>query len=47
MGGSLRRHKKHKPKLIKRKAKKRFVKSNVPQELVHNAEELQQKLGVE
>lgn len=47
MGGSLRRHKRHKPKVFKRKAKKRFVKSSVPQDLVANAAEMQQKLGVE
>lgn len=47
MGGSLRRHKKHKPRIIKRQAKKKFVKSTVPQDLVHNAEEMRQKLGVE
>lgn len=47
MGGSLRRHKKHKPKIIKRQKKKRFTKSEVPQELVVNAQEIKEKLGVE
>lgn len=47
MGGSLRRHKKHKPKIIKRHKKRPHVKSSVPQELVANAEEIRQKLGVE
>jgi len=47
MGGSLRRHKKHKPKIIKRQKKKRFIKSEVPQELVVNAQEIKEKLGVE
>lgn len=86
MGGSLRRHKKHKPRIIKargrhacnrlhlvrsqrdrlllpsarrarilhrpalilqRQKKKKHVKSNVPQELVVNAEEIKQKLGIE
>ena len=45
MGGSLRRHKRSKPRIIKRHKKQRFVKSEVPQDLVHNADELRQKLG--
>ncbi|PRW59920.1 Nucleolar 16 [Chlorella sorokiniana] len=47
MGGSLRRHRKHKPRIIKRQKKKRHVKSNVPPELVVNAAEMKEKLGVE
>lgn len=47
MGGSLRRHKKHKPRIIKRQKKKRHVKSEVPQELRVNAAEIKEKLGVE
>lgn len=47
MGGSLRRHKKHKPRIIKRQKKKRHVKSAAPQELVVNAAELKEKLGKE
>ncbi|KAL4458495.1 hypothetical protein ABPG75_013360 [Micractinium tetrahymenae] len=47
MGGSLRRHKKHKPRIIKRQKKKKHAKSNVPQELVMNTEEIKQKLGIQ
>ena len=47
MGGSLRRHKKSKPRIIKRQKKKKFVKSGVPQDLVHNKQEIEEKLGVE
>lgn len=46
MGGSLRRHKKSKPRIIKRQKKKKFVKSDVPQDLVHNAEEIKLKMGI-
>lgn len=47
MGKSIRRHRKHKPKIIKRHKKKPHVKSSVPQELVVNAAEIKEKLGIE
>jgi hypothetical protein len=47
MPKSLKSVKKHKPRVIKRHKKKRFVRSEVPQELVVNAQEIKEKLGVE
>ena len=47
MGGSMRRHRKHKPRIIKRHSKKKHTKSEAPQELVVNAAEIKERTGVE
>lgn len=47
MGGSLRRHKRKQPRIIKRHKKKPHVKSDMPQDLIVNAAEFKAKLGVE
>ena len=45
MGGSLRRHKRHRPKIIKRKAKKPFRASKLPVELAAARPGMAAKLG--
>ena len=45
MGKSLRRHKKAKPRIVRKKPKKPFVKSQTPQE--RRGKDLQKKLGIE
>lgn len=45
MGRSLRRVKKSKPKIIKRKAKKPFLKSKVPHEITRETKTISDKLG--
>jgi hypothetical protein len=47
MGKSIRRHRKHKPLIMKRHKKKPHVRSSVPQELVVNKEEIKERLGIE
>lgn len=48
MGRSLRRLKKQRPKIIRRKHKKKFAKSKLPQEIrINGAADVGDKLGVE
>lgn len=47
MGKSMRRHKRHKPRIVKRQKKKPHVKSSVPRELVVNAAEITERVGIE
>ena len=43
----MRRHRKHQPRIIKRHSKKKHTKSQAPQELVVNAAEIGERVGVQ